>query len=208
MYSIFSPLRLIRHIFSFQSTCACNPGLVSNLIVAFFCSASLCFLTNAATVLLCYVNLTDLDTNSIKSFDAGDEIVINYDGGIEETYPLQLNNVNSISLQSKGSDALVITGKFFEAFETSDYDTMKEYCTDSFIDTYFHTNDVYGFTMARIEHIIQDETDNNSIYVFVTVQMQATEESAFYNETETSFYIELQNQEDGRLLLNRIMTGK
>lgn len=45
-----SPFLLIILKSSFQSTCDCSPGEVSNLIVAFFCSSCLYSLINLTTV--------------------------------------------------------------------------------------------------------------------------------------------------------------
>ncbi len=102
-----------------------------------------------------------------------------------------------------------ITKEFFKAFETSNYDTMKEFCTSDCIETYFHDNDVNGMIWAKITEIGQEEReDGEKYYIFVTVDMKTSETSALYPDTETSFYVELQKQENGELLINSFPTGK
>ncbi len=102
-----------------------------------------------------------------------------------------------------------ITIKFFDAFETSNYELMKLYCTSDCIEKYFHDNDVNGMVWAKIRDMGQEENEDNGFsYVFVTVDMKTSEISALYPDTETSFYVELQKQENGELLINSFPTGK
>jgi ABC-type oligopeptide transport system substrate-binding subunit len=101
-----------------------------------------------------------------------------------------------------------VTEHFFSAFETSDYEKMKAYCTENCIDLYFHEGDVNGMVRAKAQEIGEEETENDqAVYVFVTVEMETAKTSALYPETETSFYVKL-IQKDGSWLIDSFPTGK
>lgn len=84
-----------------------------------------------------------------------------------------------------------IVEKFFLAFEVSDYKTMKKYCTESCIETYFHEGNVDGMVWAKLAEPAKEEiADDYVTRIFVTVEMETAETSALYPATETSFYVE------------------
>ena len=96
---------------------------------------------------------------------------------------------------------------FFLAFEVSDYQTMKKYCTESCIDAYFHEGNVDGMVWAKLAGDAKEEpVDDHVTRVFVTVEMETAETSALYPATETSFYIEL-IYSNGLWLINGFPTG-
>lgn len=100
-----------------------------------------------------------------------------------------------------------IVEEFFQAFEISDYQTMKKYCTESCIETYFHEGDVDGMVWAKLAEDAKEEpVDDRVTKVFVTVEMETAETSALYPETETSFYVEF-IRSNGSWLINRFPTG-
>ena len=98
---------------------------------------------------------------------------------------------------------------FFSAFESSDYKTMKTYCTEKCIEYYFHDGDVDGMVWAKLTESGEEEiVDDHNIYILVTVEMETAKTSALYPETETSFYVELIQNNDGSWLINGFPTGK
>jgi len=102
-----------------------------------------------------------------------------------------------------------VTESFFSAFESSDYTTMKTYCTEKCIEYYFHDGDVDGMVWAKLTEIGEEEiADDSIINVFVTVEMETAKTSALYPETETSFYVELIQNDNGSWLINGFPTGK
>lgn len=102
-----------------------------------------------------------------------------------------------------------ITKNFFSAFETSDYETMKDFCTEECIQSYFHDNDVDGMISAKLTEIGDEElTDDNTVSILVSVEMETAEVSALYPETETSFYVKLVQDDNSSWLIDSFPTGK
>ncbi len=101
-----------------------------------------------------------------------------------------------------------VANLFFSAFEAADYASMKKYCTDSCVEQYFHSDDVNGMVWAKVQEIGEETIlENGTAYIFVTVEMETSQNSALYPETETSFYLEFQKAEDGKLLIHSFPTG-
>ncbi len=101
-----------------------------------------------------------------------------------------------------------VTESFFSAFESSDYAAMEAYCTEKCIEYYFHDGDVNGMVWAELTEIGEEEiADDHIIDIFVTVEMETAKTSALYPETETSFYVELIQNDDGSWLINGFHTG-
>lgn len=102
--------------------------------------------------------------------------------------------------------------RFFRFFADGHFDTMKNYCTESCIATYFNDDNVFGmktasFTNAAFAPSEYPETPND-IHAFVTVSMTPSETSVFDPSDNTaSFYLILQKQSDGRYLINDFATG-
>lgn len=90
---------------------------------------------------------------------------------------------------------------FFTSFETSDYKSMKKFCTMNCCNDFFHENDVNGMISAKLasyEDITYKYNDNSGLeaYVFVTVDMEPSKDSALVGETSTSFYVMLRQTEN------------
>ena len=104
-----------------------------------------------------------------------------------------------------------ITEEFFSAFESSDYETMKSYCTESCIEDYFHGDDVFGMIWAKAVNIekepVVSEGHKNKVFVFVSVEMETAKTSALYPGTETSFYVVLEEIEEDSFLIDGFVTG-
>lgn len=95
---------------------------------------------------------------------------------------------------------------FFAAFETADYQSMQDYCTEDCVDTYFHDGDVFGMVWAKAENI-QKQTIEEGEGFLVDVQMETAPTSALYPETETSFYVWLTQNASGDWLVDSFTTG-
>lgn len=103
--------------------------------------------------------------------------------------------------------------QFFYLFSNGDFGNMKRYCTQNCIDNFFRENSVFGMKKATLQSI--DTVDNLAERGFtngewaalVNVTMMPTENSVFDpNQTETSFYMILK-QQDGRYLIDEFATG-
>jgi hypothetical protein len=120
------------------------------------------------------------------------------------------NNSESDSDISELSPA-DITEEFFSAFESSDYETMKSYCTESCIEDYFHGDDVFGMIWAKAVNIekepVVSEEHKNKVFVFVSVEMETAKTSALYPSTETAFYVVLEEIEEDSFLIDKFVTG-
>lgn len=118
------------------------------------------------------------------------------------------NNSKSDSDISELSPA-EITEQFFSAFESSDYETMKSYCTESCIEDYFHGDNVFGMIWAKAINIEKDPevSEDGKYNIFVNVEMETAETSALYPGTETSFYVVLEEIEEDYFLIDGFVTG-
>ena len=120
------------------------------------------------------------------------------------------NNSESDSNISQLSPA-DITEEFFSAFESSNYETMKSYCTESCIEDYFHGDDVFGMIWAKAVNIekepVVSEEHKNQVFVFVSVEMETAKTSALYPSTETAFYVVLEEIEEDSFLIDGFVTG-
>ncbi len=110
-------------------------------------------------------------------------------------------------VEDDGVKPMDMVEDFFRAFEISDYKTMKKYCTESCIETYFHEGNVDGMVWAKLAEPAKEEiVDDYVRRIFVTVEMETAETSALYPETETSFYVEFICSDDF-WLINGFPTG-
>jgi hypothetical protein len=104
-----------------------------------------------------------------------------------------------------------ITEAFFSAFESSDYETMKSYCTESCIEDYFHGDNVFGMIWAKAVNIekepVVSEYQENKVYILVSVEMETAKTSALYPESETSFFVVLEEVEEDSFLIDGFVTG-
>lgn len=98
---------------------------------------------------------------------------------------------------------------FFAAFNTADYETMKQSCTTECFDSYFHEGDVFGMVRANATKIAEEpkKLNETEYSIFVDVEMETAKTSALYNETETSFSVVLQKGADNSWHIDRFITG-
>lgn len=104
------------------------------------------------------------------------------------------------------------TEQFFYSFDKSDYESMKKYCTENCIKTFFKNGAVFGMKRAALAEMninpLEYAKSSNGFNVFVTVDMTPHETSVFDpKETSTSFYVLLERQPDGRYLIDEFATG-
>ena len=72
---------------------------------------------------------------------------------------------------------------YFSCYEKGDFEGMKKFCTKSYVDEYFHDDDVFGNATAKLvdfEEIEYDETAKKYIAV-VQIECMPAEISALYN---------------------------
>lgn len=94
---------------------------------------------------------------------------------------------------------------FFDAFKEADHQDMKQYCTESFVKTYFHDGVIWGMRTASMENYSEEAVDEYNAIFMVDVKMETVPESALYPEVETSFYIHL-TYSSGEWLIDGINT--
>lgn len=107
------------------------------------------------------------------------------------------------------AEPIEVVEDFFSAFEDANYEKMKEFCTQESIDLYFHDGDVFGMWWAKATNYeeVKENLNDGERGVFVTVEMETVEMSALHGQTETAFYVILEEQGDGTWLIDRFVTG-
>lgn len=102
--------------------------------------------------------------------------------------------------------------QFYNLFSSSNFDNMKNYCTQYCIDTFFRENSVFGMTQASLSQMYINPKEytnlSNNINALIEVNMLPSENSV-YDSTQTTatFYMVLEKQDDGRYLINEFSTG-
>ena len=113
-----------------------------------------------------------------------------------------------IACKPSSDTPTAVTERFFSAFASADYETMKAYCTEECVKSYFHNGDVNGMVWAKLTECGDEEiADDAIVHIFVSVEMETAETSALYPETQTSFYVELIRNNDDLWLIKGFFTG-
>lgn len=106
--------------------------------------------------------------------------------------------------KSDGKAAKKVLTAYFTAYEKADYEAMKPYCSDEFVETYFHEGDVFGNEWAKLLECSLDgrETEDSTLIFNVKVTEKPVEGSAFYDpdepeQTDFLFYI-MEKEADGK----------
>ena len=136
----------------------------------------------------------DLDDGSIATLNFGE------DGSLSKII-IHGDKKELIFSYEDSAEISKMLQDFFTSFETSDYGSMKKYCTMNCFNDFFHDNDVNGMISAKLtssEDIKYKYTEDNKLeaYVFVTVDMEPSAESDLAGETSTSFYVVLRQTEN------------
>ncbi|PWJ68416.1 hypothetical protein B0O40_2718 [Ruminococcaceae bacterium R-25] len=136
----------------------------------------------------------NMEDGSIARFMFGE------DGKISKIY---IDGVEKSLIYSHDDSAEIgaVILDFFTSFATPDYQSMKKFCTMNCSNEFFHENDVYGMISAKLtsyQDITYKYKDNNDLeaYVFVTVDMEPSKDSALVGETSTSFYVILRQTDN------------
>ncbi len=72
---------------------------------------------------------------------------------------------------------------YFSCYEKGDFEGMKNFCTENYIDEYFHDGDVFGNATAKLVGIQEIKYDEKAMKYIAAVQVECmpTESSALYN---------------------------
>ena len=111
------------------------------------------------------------------------------------------------------SDPIRTVELFFKAFYNQDFEKMKRYCTQSCVDNFFGDDYVFGMKKATplsigtVDNLAEKGYTDGEWIAQPKVKMIPAENSVFDpNQTETSFYMILK-QQDGRYLIDEFATG-
>jgi beta-lactamase regulating signal transducer with metallopeptidase domain len=126
-----------------------------------------------------------------------------------ESQPEHENQEGVVSDDDRAAQQTVRS--FFAAFENSDYESMRQYCTQECIDANFNTDDVMGLKWAKataVESSFADVTGRDGeIAVFVSIEMEVVSlRHALYGSDRTAFYAILL-KDGGNWLIDRFATG-
>lgn len=90
---------------------------------------------------------------------------------------------------------------------------MKQYCTDEFVEAYFHGSDVFGDISAELLEFTDREIDTdyeNTLVFEIKISSKPIKGSAFYNENQpiVETYIDyiLEKQSNGKWLISGLST--
>ncbi len=103
-------------------------------------------------------------------------------------------------------DALKVVTQYFDAFAKADYKTMATLSTYHHNNLYMHKGDVFGMKWAKAKSIKYEGVDGKMRF-FIDVDMETAETSALYPEKETSFFVGLVKEPDGKWLIDEYTTG-
>ena len=165
---------------------------------------------NSNYILNCQVWDTEIDRNTDRGPDynetTGDEFDMVRVSAAPNTY-WTYENPEDVNKQP-----VSVIKEFFKAFSSSDFETMKQYCTDSCVNGFFGDGYVFGMTRASIKDIEIDEREyaksSNDFNVLVTVDMTRYEGSVYpEGQTEAAFYLILMRQPDGTYKIDEFATG-
>lgn len=129
----------------------------------------------------------------------------------EKNRDSNVNAENVISnTEEKFSQATKTVKDFFSAFEKSDYEAMREYCSKECTDAFFHDGDVFGMAWAKLERVgeyKENYVTESGFAILLDVKMETVESSSLYPEAETTFYIVLKEKSDGVFVIDTFITG-
>lgn len=101
-------------------------------------------------------------------------------------------------------DSSAVVTAFFKAFETGDYATMKNYCTNTLINNHFMENDygnvfnVFGMATAKLRSISKPDYLKGDFFIGYTVNVSCkTPESFSILKSKNTFRVFLEKLEDG-----------
>lgn len=77
---------------------------------------------------------------------------------------------------------------YFSYYEKGDFDNMKQYCTNNFVDEYFHEKDVFGNASAKLIDFeeIKYDYETNQYIAILYVECVPVLNSALYDKNNPS----------------------
>ena len=93
------------------------------------------------------------------------------------------DNVGSTHMK----DATDIVLSYFEYYEKGDFENMKPYCSEKFVEQYFHKGDVFGSkksSLIKVDSVKYDE-QNNRYKICVEERVTPVKSSAYYDEEKS-----------------------
>ena len=118
--------------------------------------------------------------------------------------------VNPMNPASKAKDVLT---SYFSEFEKAEYESMKQYCTNEFVENYFHVNDghelgVFDSKKAKILAFTDreiDTGDENTLAFEIMIEKELMDEVAKFDgdgqiQKDYPVYL-LEKQADGNWLI-------
>lgn len=118
-----------------------------------------------------------------------------------------------VSKDGQPKDPLCTVTEFFAAFEQGRYYIMENLCTEQCIETFFkYPDSVFGMEWAKLVDMSVNEKEylksSNDFNVMVNVEIKPAEISVFdETQSETTFFVRLIRQPDGRYLIDGFATG-
>lgn len=111
-------------------------------------------------------------------------------------------------LPSEYENAAEVAKLYFGAYETADYETMKDYSTTRHTKQDFHDGDVWGYKWAKLTSIkpVSRATDEGECIFNVHAKVETIPASSQYPDTEGGFYVILRF-EDGAWKIDEFATG-
>ena len=122
---------------------------------------------------------------------------------------------NEIELQKDSEKMTTPFGTvelLFKSFHKSDFEKMKGYCTENCVDKFFEDSCVFGMKKASIKSMSFANSSSeisDRISIEVSLYNIEFEENSMFSEgrNSTSFYLILQQQDDGRYLIDEFAAG-
>ncbi|MCM1115131.1 MAG: hypothetical protein NC397_06495 [Clostridium sp.] len=102
--------------------------------------------------------------------------------------------------------------EFFSYYEKGDYEGMKKYCSEEFIENYFHDDDVFGNTTAKLLKITNIIYDEETAQYLVSIEMEITPtiNSAHYdieNPIAATFIDIIITEQNNNMIIDGLTTG-
>lgn len=121
------------------------------------------------------------------------------------------NSIRPISPSQDFIQAQNTAAAFFAAFEQRDFATMRTYCTQNCINSFFGDGYVFGMETAKLQSIqlypTDHMTDENTVVLLVTAKITASPMAVFGDIDTHSFFLILQKQADGSYLIDEFASG-
>lgn len=158
-----------------------------------------------------YGFLAESDASSFQTFEYrvfdknNNDVTAQFDR--ENNLLLRFNSARLPTEAERMADPSYTVQGFFGAFETGDFEQMKAYCTENFVDQFFGDGYCFGMTTATLTDMSVDPMEyaksSNDFQILAHVDMTPHEDAVFgTDQTALSFRVSLLRQPDGRYLID------